>query len=84
MPRFYVTHENKWNIFSTIVDDFLFDDFVPFAELERFALDETLEERRQELRSLLTERPRLNVMDYAEAVERRDAARAFEEEEGDE
>lgn len=35
MPRFYVENkEHKWNIFSSIVDDFLYDDFVDFKVLK--------------------------------------------------
>lgn len=70
MPRFYVKNdEGLWNIYSTIVDNFLFDEFVVFQDLKDWVLKETLEEREKEIESLLTEHPELNVMSYEEALE---------------
>ena len=68
MPRYYVQHEGKWNLFSTIVDDFLFERFVPFEELKRFVIEEGVSRKTEELDTLLTDRPRINVMSYEEAM----------------
>ena len=72
MPRFWVKDkDDNWNIFSTIVDDFLFKDFLDFDDIKAFAIGETVEQRIKELDSLLTNKPRLNVMSLEEALERR-------------
>lgn len=75
MPRFYVENkEHKWNIFSSIVDDFLYDDFVDFKVLKglviKEAVDKLVEERNKDLDSLLTEQPLVNTMLYEDAMER--------------
>lgn len=69
MPRYYVQHKGKWNLFSTIVDDFLFERFVSFEELKRHVLNEVSERKVAELETLLTDDPALNVMSYEEAME---------------
>lgn len=71
MPRFYVEHKDKWNIYSTIVDDYLLNDFVDFKELKEAVIGEMVVERNEELDTLLTDNPRLNVMSYKEAEETR-------------
>lgn len=69
MPRYYVKNkENKWNVFSSVIDDFLIDDFVDFEELERFVIFDAIKQKRKELKTLLTDKPELNVMDYEEAI----------------
>ena len=75
MPRFYVENkEHKWNIFSSIVDDFLYDDFVDFKVLKglviKEAVDKLVEEINKDLDSLLTEQPLVNTMFYEDAMER--------------
>ena len=75
MPRFYVENkEHKWNIFSSIVDDFLYDDFVDFKVLKglviKEAVDKLVEERNKDLDSLLTDQPLVNTMFYEDAMER--------------
>lgn len=75
MPRFYVENkEHKWNIFSSIVDDFLYDDFVDFKVLKglviKEAVDKLVEERNKDLDSLLTEQPLVNTMFYEDAMKR--------------
>lgn len=75
MPRFYVKNkENKWNVFSSFIDDFLYDDFVDFKVLKglviKEAVDELVEERNKDLDSLLTEQPLVNTMFYEDAIER--------------
>ena len=75
MPRFYVENkEHKWNIFSSIVDDFLYDDFVDFKVLKglviKEAVDKLVEERNKDLDSLLTKQPLVNTMFYEDAMER--------------
>lgn len=76
MPRFYVKKPDalpceQWNIFSTIVDDFLLPEWCSFGELVKYVLDETIEERIGELSTLLTDKPKVNVMSYEEALERK-------------
>ena len=75
MPRYYVENkEHKWNIFSSIIDDFLYDDFVDFKVLKglviKEAVDNLVEERNKDLDSLLTNQPLVNTMFYEDAVER--------------
>lgn len=68
MPRYYVKNdEGKWNVFSSITDYYLFDDFMDFDELSMRMIGETVRERISELDSLLSDRPRLNVMSFEEA-----------------
>lgn len=74
MPRYYVKKNNKWNIFSSIVDDFLYDDFVDFNVLKdlviKEAVDNLVEEKEKDLDSLLTDQPIVNTMFYGDAIER--------------
>lgn len=74
MPRYYVRKNNKWNIFSSIVDDFLYDDFVDFNVLKglviKEAVDNLVEEKNKDLDSLLTDQPIVNTMFYEDAIER--------------
>ena len=67
MPRYYVEHEGKWNILSTITDEYLFSEFTDFDILKSFVLGETVIERTEELDSLLTNKPKLNKMSYEDA-----------------
>lgn len=83
MPRFYVQHDGKWNVFSSIVDDFLFPEFIPFEELKAWAIKDTTVRRIRELDSLLTDRPALNVMDYREACVTVILRKSFDRYEGD-
>lgn len=72
MPRFYVKNkENKWNIFSTIDDNFLYSDFVSFDYLVEDVCSEVEETKRKEMQTLLTDKPELNTMSYEEALERK-------------
>lgn len=75
MPRYYVENkEHKWNIFSSIIDDFLYDDFVDFNVLKglviKEAVDNLVEERNKDLDSLLTNQPLVNTMLYEDAIEK--------------
>lgn len=71
MPRFYVKNkENKWNIFSTVVDDFLYYDWLNFDDLVEVVIYELTKNKQEELKSLLTDRPELNIMSYDEAMRR--------------
>lgn len=68
MPRFYVkNNDDYWNIFSTIIDDYIYDEFVPFCEMKSRILSETLVNKSNELDSLRTSTPVLNVMTLEEA-----------------
>ena len=72
MPRFYVKNkENKWNIFSTIIDDFLYVRWLSFEDLVNDICDEVIQDKKEELGTLLTDNPKLNIMSYEEAMERR-------------
>lgn len=71
MPRYYVENKKgKWNIYSTIVDDLLFDKFVDFKEMKEFVLNEEREEREKELDTLLNEQTMLNTMLYEDCIEK--------------
>lgn len=68
MPRFYVkNNEGLWNIYSTIIDDYYFLDFMDIDLIKCFALGETIFSRLDELESLESDKPKLNVLTYGEA-----------------
>ena len=73
MARYYVEKDGEWNIFSTVVDDFLFDEFICLDALKARLLYERFKELTEDMDSLLTNNPRVNVMTYSEAVERKQA-----------
>lgn len=71
MPRFYVKNkEEKWNIYSTIVDDILYDNWLTFNQLEEAVINEIIMDKKEDLKSLLTNNPRLNVMSYEDCLEK--------------
>ena len=74
MARFYVKKDNEfdteWNVFSTVVDDFLYSKFMSFDELKALVIGELIVAKYKELDTLLTSRPQLNTMSYEDAVER--------------
>ena len=74
MPRFYVRNEaapedKQWNIYSTVIDNFLYDEWLSFPELVGGVIDELVQDKIKDLMSLLTDDPRLNTMSYAEACQ---------------
>lgn len=69
MPRYYVKKDEKWNVFSSIVDDFLYSDFMSFEELKAVVIGEVVVEKLKDLETLLTNRPKLNTMPFSEAIE---------------
>lgn len=70
MPRYYVKNpKGKWNIYSTIIDGLLFDDFISYDDLCEWVLNDIVEDKKQELLTLLTDKPKLNVMSYQETME---------------
>ena len=72
MSRFYVKNkENKWNIFSTIIDDFLYSKWLSFDGLVECVIDELVDDKKEQLNTLLTDEPELNTMSYEEALERK-------------
>ena len=73
MARYYVEKDGGWNIFSTVVDDFLFDEFICLDALKARLLYERFKELTEDIDSLLTDNPRVNVMTYSEAIERKQA-----------
>lgn len=69
MARYYVKNpEGKWNIFSTIIDDLLFENWVDYDEMVEEVCYELVEEKRKELASLLTDQTNLNTMSYEECM----------------
>lgn len=72
MPRFYVKrNENEWNIFSTIVDDFIYDKWMSFDGLVECVCNELINDKKEEMKTLLTNKPELNTMSYEDALERK-------------
>ena len=70
MPRFYVKNPKtgRWNIYSTIIDDFILSEWATFDELKHYAISEAAEEKRKDIESLKTDKPRVKVIDYDEAI----------------
>lgn len=69
MARYYVKNpEGKWNIFSTIMDDLLFENWIEFDELVEEVCYELVEEKKKELASLYSDKPSVNVMSYEECM----------------
>ena len=69
MSRYYVEKDGMWNVFSTIVDDFLYSDFMTFTELKALVIGEVVVDKLADLESLKTGKPILNKMPYEMAVE---------------
>lgn len=69
MSRIYTKKGNKWNIYSTVINDFLFDIWVSYDDLVKWVIQDIEEEKKLELRSLLTDKPIVNYMSYKELVE---------------
>ena len=69
MARYYVEKDGRWNVFSSIVDDFLYSDFMGFDELKALVIGEVVINKLNELETLQTERPRLNTMSYEDVME---------------
>lgn len=69
MSRYYVKNpEGKWNIFSSITDDLLYDEWLDFDDLVDSVCDELVKNQTQNMKSLLTDNPRLNTMTYEECM----------------
>ncbi len=68
MSRIYTKKDNKWNIYSTIIDDFLFDRWVSYDVLEKWVIQDIVEDKKQEIKSLLTDKPVVNYMSYEELI----------------
>lgn len=80
MPKFYVKNdEGLWNIYSTIIDDYVLPDFMDISMIITYAIGEEVINKLSDLESLETDRPRLNVMSYEEAEQRRAEIRGIEE-----
>ena len=69
MSRYYVEKDGMWNVFSTIVDDFLYSDFMTFTELKALVIGEVVVDKLADLETLKTDKPILNKMPYEMAVE---------------
>lgn len=67
MPRFYVHRpDGKWNIFSSVADGYIAEGLT-LDDIKQFRLEEFASENEREVNSLVSDRPLLNVMDFAEA-----------------
>lgn len=42
MARAYVEKDGEWNVFSTVVDDFLYSSFMSFDELKALVVGEVV------------------------------------------
>ena len=69
MARYYVEKDGMWNVFSTVVDDFLYSDFMTFDELKALVIGEVVVDKLADLESLKTDKPILNKMPYEMAIE---------------
>ncbi len=69
MARYYVEKDGMWNVFSTVVDDFLYSDFMTFDELKALVVGEVVVDKLNDLETLLTDKPILNRMPYEMATE---------------
>jgi len=70
MPRFYVKNpEGNWNIWSTVVDDYILKSFVSFDELKEYVIQEMVQQKTEELNTLLTPKPELNTRSFEECEE---------------
>ena len=69
MSRFYVEKDGMWNVFSTVVDDFLYSEFMTFTDLKVSVISEVVVDKLADLETLKTDKPRLNKMPYEMAIE---------------
>ena len=69
MARAYVEKDGEWNVFSTVVDDFLYSDFMSFDELKALVIGEVVITKIKDLETLLTDRPVLGTMSFDEAMD---------------
>ena len=82
MPRYYVQDpEGKWNIWSSITDSYLYSSFIPFDQLKEIIIQELVEQKTNELNSLLTDHPELNIKSYEECEEELRELQKYEEDE---
>ena len=69
MSRYYVEKDGMWNVFSTIVDDFLYSEFMTFTDLKALVIGEVVVDKLADLETLKTDKPILNKMPYEMAIE---------------
>lgn len=69
MARYYVEKDGEWNVFSTIVDDFLYSEFMTFRDLTALVISEAVVDKLADLETLRTDKPILNKMPYEMAIE---------------
>lgn len=69
MSRYYVEKDEMWNVFSTVVDDFLYSEFMTFDELKALVIGEVVVDKLADLETLKTDKPILNKMPYEMAIE---------------
>lgn len=82
MARFYVKDsEGKWNVWSSVTDSYLFSSFMSFDQLKEIIIKELVEQKTNELNSLLTDNPQLNVKPYEECEEELRELQEYEEDE---
>ncbi len=69
MARYYIEKDGMWNVFSTIVDDFLYSEFMTFTDLKALVIGEMVVDKLADLETLKTDKPILNKMPYEMATE---------------
>ncbi len=75
MPRYNVKMpDGRWRVFSSVCDDFVTDPmtFDELREWRRFEYGSNGGFTDKETDSLLTDRPRVNVLAYEDAMQRRE------------
>ena len=70
MGRIYVkNNEGKYNIYSTIVDNWLSEEWLTYDQLVDELCKEAVEEIKRKMASTLTDQPLMKVYPWNEAVE---------------
>lgn len=69
MSRIYTKKGDKWNIYSTVIDDFLFNTWISYDDLVKWVIQDMAENKKLDLQSLLTDKPVVNYMPYEELIE---------------
>lgn len=69
MSRIYTKKGDKWNIYSTVIDDFLLNTWISYDDLVKWVIQDMAENKKLELQSLLTDKPVVNYMSYEELIE---------------
>ena len=65
MPRIHTEDKKKclWNLYSTIVDDYLFEQWLPFEEYCEKVVEMYVDEYKRDLQTLTSEHKSLNYQE---------------------